>query len=433
MFAKAAAAVLLSAVVASAVPCVQFDTAWNLYAFGGSSDVNLGANTTWASPSPTTLTTTGRPPWTGNYTQCILNQNDNIMYVIGGDSANPGDIYVYNFGTSSWSTQTTSGAPANLGNSRSSSVLDHDTVVIYTLPGGSGQSLYQLDLSSVTASASSSALAWSAVENPSFSTDGYTVTMAEASNHINFFGIPSTTAGSADLFVVHYAYFQPTAQAYPTVNGGTTFPDTPGQAISVPLASNDVQYQMVFIPTDFSNTYVVTHWTDPGNYATTSTVPFTSSLINSTQILPAPSSQDANAAYAASDTALVQIDAAGDLYYITGAFTPSFDVATSASWTKMSYTLAGTGGTVSSSSSSSTSASASASSSASASASSSVSASGSSASAAATTSASPASGSASASAAATSKAASAGRRGVELRDLMGVCMGVAALGLGWML
>jgi hypothetical protein len=47
--AVAALAALLR--LASAVPCVQFDTSWNLYAFGGSSDVNLGANTTWSCES----------------------------------------------------------------------------------------------------------------------------------------------------------------------------------------------------------------------------------------------------------------------------------------------------------------------------------------------------------------------------------------------
>jgi hypothetical protein len=38
---------LLSALSVSALPCVQFDTSFNLYAFGGSSDVNLGASSTW--------------------------------------------------------------------------------------------------------------------------------------------------------------------------------------------------------------------------------------------------------------------------------------------------------------------------------------------------------------------------------------------------
>lgn len=38
----------LLAPLAAAVPCVQFDTAWNLYAFGGTEDVNLGQASSWA-------------------------------------------------------------------------------------------------------------------------------------------------------------------------------------------------------------------------------------------------------------------------------------------------------------------------------------------------------------------------------------------------
>ncbi|CAD6585875.1 MAG: hypothetical protein TREMPRED_004267 [Tremellales sp. Tagirdzhanova-0007] len=352
-----AIAALVSTLLVNALPCVQFDTAWNLYAFGGTSDVNLGQNTTWASPNPQTLTTTGRPPWTGNSSQCLLAQNNNAMYVLGADSSDLTKIYIYSFGSSSWSTQSTSGGPSNLGNSRSASVLDHDTNVVFTLPSGSGQSLYQLDMSSVTTAASSGSLAWSAVENPSFSTDGYAPTVAEASNHIHYFGVPSTPAGSADLFVVHYAFFQPTAQTYPTQNGGAAFPDTAGQAISIPNAANNVPLQMVFIPNDFSSSYVVTHWTDPGNYSTTSDAPFATSLINTTQILPAPSSRDEQASYAASDTALVQIDSAGNIYYMTSAIQADYDVASAPTWTKMGYTLAGTGGAIVSGGSNSSSAS----------------------------------------------------------------------------
>lgn len=40
-------AVLLPA-LATAVPCVQFDYSFNLYAFGGEQDVALGASSTWA-------------------------------------------------------------------------------------------------------------------------------------------------------------------------------------------------------------------------------------------------------------------------------------------------------------------------------------------------------------------------------------------------
>ena len=39
------------AVLAAAVPCVQFDSSWNLYAFGGASDVNLGQNSSWGCES----------------------------------------------------------------------------------------------------------------------------------------------------------------------------------------------------------------------------------------------------------------------------------------------------------------------------------------------------------------------------------------------
>ena len=38
------------------------------------------------------------------------------------------------------------------------------------------------------------------------------------------------------------AYFQPTAQTYPTQNGGAAFPDVAGQAISIPNAANNVSH-----------------------------------------------------------------------------------------------------------------------------------------------------------------------------------------------
>jgi len=77
--------------------------------------------------------------------------------------------------------------------------------------------MYQLDMTSVTKSASGSGLAWEAVNNPSFDASSYQTTMAQASNHISespivfgshelmvdFFGVPGTAAGSADVFVIH--------------------------------------------------------------------------------------------------------------------------------------------------------------------------------------------------------------------------------------
>ncbi|WWD16720.1 hypothetical protein CI109_101151 [Kwoniella shandongensis] len=414
------------AVSVQAVPCVQFDANWNLYAFGGSSDVKLGTSDSWSSPNPTTLSTSGRPPWTGQNTQCILSQTNNAMYVIGGDS-DLSKIYIYNFASDSWSTQTTASAPSDLGNSRSASVLDHDTNTLFTLTTGSG--LYQIDMSSVTNAASGSALNWEAVESPSFSVSGYTVTAAQAANHIFYLGVPGTAAGSANVFVVHYAYFQPTAQAF----SGSAFPNSAGQAISIPNAGDNVPYQIVFVPNDFSNTYVLSHWTDLGDYTITTGAPFAVDRINSTQTLPAPSSQDNAAAYAASPSAIVQVDASGNIYYLNNPVGSDYTVSSSATWQKLSYTLATSGGSsnttssTNSSSSSTTSAAVgvgsltpSASGTGSRSASRSASASGSGASAAAGT----------ASAAASS---AVGRVSVARGDVLGLAIGFVALAAGMLL
>lgn len=265
-------------------------------------------------------------------------------------------IYIYNFAGNSWSTQSTNSGPSDYGNSRSATVLDHDTNVFFTLSQSSG--LWQLDLSSVQATASSEALAWSAVENPSFSTSGYTPVAAQASNHINYFGVPGTAAGSADIFIVHFSLFQQQAQSYPTQNGGSAFPDSGGQAFSIPDAGDNTPYQMVFVPNDFSQSYVVTHWTNPSNYLSTDGAPMSLSLVNTTQLLPAPTSQDTQAAYAASPSSLVQIDSSGAIYYVNNAVS-NYEVSSSASWQKLGYTLSGVSGGSSSNTSTSASSSAS--------------------------------------------------------------------------
>lgn len=56
--------------------------------------------------------------------------------------------------SSSWSTQATSNSPDF---SSSTTILDHDTLVLFTL---TGTSINQLDLSKVTQSATSDVLAW---------------------------------------------------------------------------------------------------------------------------------------------------------------------------------------------------------------------------------------------------------------------------------
>lgn len=89
------------------------------------------------------------------------------------------------------------------------------------------------------------------------------------------------------------SFFQPQAQAY----SGATFPASHGQATSF-FQDSGVQQEFAFIPDDFSDVYVI-------NVET-----------NTTATLAAPSSKDTKARYAASITALVQLDSSGAVSYI---------------------------------------------------------------------------------------------------------------------
>jgi len=271
--------------------------------------------------------------------QCFLSQYNNAMYVFGGDSSDVGSVYIYNFAADSWSKQPTTGAPAQLSNSRSAAVLDHDTNTIYTVAGG-GQSMYGLALDSVTNTAGGS-VAWEQIGTPAIDTEG-PVTAALANNHINYFGVKGDQAGSASLFVIHFSYWQPQPQAYPTVDGGAAFPNSQGQAVSFPTAGNTSPQSMLYVPDDFSNSYVVTHWTNLGDYSSSAGAPMAANLINSTQILPAPTSKDKAAAYACSPSACAQIDSKGDIYYIDNALGSDFAVGSGAQWAKMGFSLTGT-------------------------------------------------------------------------------------------
>lgn len=185
------------------------------------------------------------------------------------------------------------------------------------------------------------------------------------------------------------SYFQPEVQAFSLANGATdNFPTSSGQALPIPLASTDVSRatsrwafktatdnhsfnkagkQIVYVPDDFSHTYVLTHWTNPGDWSSVSNgmtdtarmMEFLTvlsmlqlsdapagieSLINSTQTLPAPSSQDRSAAYAASANTLVQFTSSGDVYYLPSAFGNGWTVQANAAWQKLGYSVAGLSG-----------------------------------------------------------------------------------------
>jgi len=274
-----------------AKPCIIFDSNFNLYALGlDGKDWNANTQDTWSSHSGASdITTSGRPPFDGP-TTCYLSQFTNAIYVLGADTANPSSVYIYDAATKSWSAQSvTTGA---FSPSSFDAILDHDTNVFYALSTGD---LFFLDMGQLT-SANSSALSWVDVGKAGFTTDGYQTVMALAQNHIHFLNVPGVPAGDADIFVIHYSYFQPQPQAYPLPNG-SAFPATHGQATSF-FQATGVQQEFAFIPDDGSATYVI-------NVET-----------NTTAALAGPTIKDANATYAAGITSLVQLDSTGAVSYL---------------------------------------------------------------------------------------------------------------------
>jgi len=283
---------------AKASPCVVFDANFNLYAFGlGGKDFSLGTQDTWTSGSATDITANGRPPFDGTNTTCYLAQFFNAIYVLNGDKSNPTNIGIYDAQAKSWSTQTTgtgsggSGGSFDYGNFQA--ILDHDTNVFFAL---SGTDLWSLNFGTMKA-ATGSAINWSDVGKPSFSTSGYNPVMALAQNHVHFLDVPGAQPGTAQIFVIHFSFFQPDAQSYPASGGGSSFPVTYGQATSLfQSEAVQVQQEFAFIPDDGSNTYII-------NVEN-----------NSTTTLAGPSDKSSST-FTAGVTSLVQLTSSGNIFF----------------------------------------------------------------------------------------------------------------------
>jgi hypothetical protein len=260
-----------------------------LLAFGlDGKDWNAGTQDTWASGTATDITASGRPPFDGTNTTCFLSEFTNAVYVTNGDKSNPSSIYIYDATAKSWSTQAVT--TGTFDPSSFNAILDHDTNEFYALSHGE---LFRLDMGLLKA-ANSTPLQWVDVEQAPYPS-GYQPVMALAQNHIFFLNVPGTAAGSADIYVIHFNYFQPDAQPFPTSNG--TIPATNGQTASFFLDVG-VQEAFAFIPSDCSATYVL-------NVET-----------NTTQILAGPSTKDAAATYYAGISSLVQLDSRGGVSYL---------------------------------------------------------------------------------------------------------------------
>ncbi|KAF9493735.1 hypothetical protein BDN71DRAFT_1567672 [Pleurotus eryngii] len=267
-------------------PCVAFDIQWNLLAFGfDGKDFSAGTQDTWASGEyanplsrshTTDITTSGRPPFDGANTTCYLSQFANAIYVINGDASNPASVHIYDATAKSWSTQTTN--TAGFDPTDATAILDHDTNVFYAISKGEMWSL-NMDL---LKQANSTAIDWLDNKAVQFPTDGYQPVMALAQNHIHFLDVPGSPPGSANIFVIHFSFFQPEPQSY------GNFPATHGRAFDI-FKNEGVQTEFAFIPDDGSATYII------------------NVERNDTQTLPGPFTKDPLATYFASPSALVQL------------------------------------------------------------------------------------------------------------------------------
>ncbi|KAG7087557.1 hypothetical protein E1B28_013512 [Marasmius oreades] len=278
----------LASTALAASSCVAFDSNFNLLAFNyGGKDYNAGTQDSWGSGTPTEITTSGRPKFDTDGVTCYLAQFYNAVYVLNADKSNPSSVYIFDAASNSWSTQSVNAGGPDM--SSAVSILDHDTNVFYTM---SSAKLWSLDMDPLKAKASSDAVTWNAVGTPtSFKADGYQPVMGLAQNHIHF--LNTAGAGKADIFVIHFSYWQPETQTY----SGPEFPAQHGQVASI-FQSEGVQQEFAFFPDDGSGTFVI-------NVEN-----------NSTRSLPGPSVKDAAATYAASITALVSSSSQSGIQYL---------------------------------------------------------------------------------------------------------------------
>jgi hypothetical protein len=205
----------------------------------------------WFGRLSTHVLTLTRRPFNGANTQCFLAQYFNALYVLDGDTSLPNAVHIFNFVSRSWSTLTVQ--LNGVSHQDVVAILDRDTNVFFGLHKGM---LYKLDMATLNAS-DSSTRSWESVATPPFmDTINYTQpVLALAQNHIHFLNIGQPS--QADIFVIHFAYFQPEVQSYPGLNGASSFPSTHGQTASVFKGSDAVQTKFAFWPDDKSSTYVI--------------------------------------------------------------------------------------------------------------------------------------------------------------------------------
>ena len=98
---------------------------------------------------------------------------------------------------------------------------------------------------------------WQFVQAPAFAQNNAypKPVLALAQNHVHFLG--TGTAGSVEIFVIHFSYMQPDPQVFsPIEDGGSAAPSTTGQTASIFKGPEAVQTKFAFVPDDGASTFV---------------------------------------------------------------------------------------------------------------------------------------------------------------------------------
>ncbi|KAI8901830.1 hypothetical protein BC833DRAFT_575733 [Globomyces pollinis-pini] len=243
--------------------CIIADSQDQLYIFGTSKGNFEFKENNWINlnhPSVTNLNS-------NLLNQCFLNQYESKGYFFVDNQ-----IQQYDFKSKAWLNPitTTGTIPKNL-------ILDHDTLTFY---GMLNNNMFFFNVPEHKDSN------WIQQRQANFNHNDDMV-FGFGQNHLFFLNDASLQSGQARVFVIHYAYFQPEIQTY----SGPKFPQTSGQAISIPKKDNTVPLSFAFIPNDFSSIYLIN--TEIGT--------------NTTVQLPSPPIKDSRSKFVARTDSLVQL------------------------------------------------------------------------------------------------------------------------------
>ncbi|KAH8829632.1 hypothetical protein DL96DRAFT_1598908 [Flagelloscypha sp. PMI_526] len=277
------AAAFLVPLARAASSCLSVDANFNLLAFNlNGKDYNAGGIDQWASGIVNTYVSYFPPSSFFVLTHRIQT-----------------DMHIYSAEGNSWSTQKIN-IPDGFDSSSLTAVLDHDTNVFYGLSKGG---LYSLTLGDTLTTATSDAKGWEKSSDPPFDASNYKPVMGLAQNHIHLLNVPNVEAGSAQIFVVHFAFWQPEIQSF------GKFPSEHGQAPSIFLTKgfawcspsfHKAQQEFAFIPDSGENTYVI------------------NVMSNTTKTLPGPTTKDALATYFGAPNSIIQLTSSGAMHSASG-------------------------------------------------------------------------------------------------------------------